>query len=988
MFRCTIETTITDIRLSGGLLTTSQKEFLLYRRILHLTYSHKIVTAMKKISKLTLILSVLIGINACSSSESSDEFKISYEKFTLDNGLEVVLHVDDSDPIVAVATLMHVGSNREKPGRTGFAHFFEHMSFNDSENVPRGANRKMIPEWGGSRNGGTWSDGTIYYEVVPKDAFDKILWIDSDRFGYMINTVTESALEREKQVVKNEKRERVDNAPYGYTDEIIRKNLYPEGHPYSWTVIGSLPDLQAATLADVKEFYEQFYGAGNATLVIAGDINIEETKQKVRQWFGEIPEGPAVEKMNPMPVTLDATKSLYFEDNFATLPELRMVIPTVEDYHADMYALNVLGQLLSGSKKAPLYQTVVEEGNLAPNVSTYQSSNELAGEFVFRVRANAGVDLDSVKAAISMGLDRFETNGVSEIELKRIKAELETNLYQGVSTVLNKAFQLVTDNEFGGDPSYISKTAKLTQAVTAEDVMKVYKKYIKGKPYVMTSVVPKGQLDLTVDGGTLAEVWIEEVRADVASEEVSQGEEAEYEKTLSKFDRSEPPFGDLPLLKSPEVWTSKMANGMSVYGIENSELPLVYFDITIAGGHWQDLDSKSGAASLLSDLMLEGTANRTPAELEEAIGLLGASISVNAGKEEIRISGNCLKRNFKETLSLMQEILLQPRWDEKEFDRLKQALITRLKGQEANPQSIASTVFAKLVYGPDHIFSTSTIGEMATAESLNIDDLKSYYSNYFSPKLANFHVAGDVSEKEVLGALSGLNDAWKTKDVSLNSYPAPANQNQGKLFFIDVPGSKQSVLYIGQLSISGKNDEFNELQYANEKIGGGSSGQLFQTLRIEKGYTYGAYSFAFEDNEIGPYIAYSSVRANATLASLEIIKSMLANYAENFTEEDVEITKTKVLKANTRAFESLNAKLGMLRDMSKFGKPADFMEQNQKELTAMTLDDYKRIINKYIVESDMIYLIVGDGETQLDEVRKLGMGEPVLLDINGNQVEN
>lgn len=302
--------------------------------------------------KLTRILSLIIMtviISNCSQTASMEEkeFKIEYEKFTLENGLEVVLHEDHSDPIVAVATLMHVGSNREKPGKTGFAHFFEHMSFNDSENVPRGANRKLIPEWGGSRNGGTWSDGTIYYEVVPKDAFEKILWIDSDRLGYMINTVTKDALEAEKQVVKNEKRQRVDNAPYGFTDEIIRKNLYPAGHPYSWTVIGELPDLQAATIDDVKEFYDQYYGAGNATLVIAGDIDVEETKELVEKWFGEIRKGPEVNKPKPMPVSLDKVKSLHFEDNFAKLPELRMIFPTVEDYNEDMYALNVLGHFIT-----------------------------------------------------------------------------------------------------------------------------------------------------------------------------------------------------------------------------------------------------------------------------------------------------------------------------------------------------------------------------------------------------------------------------------------------------------------------------------------------------------------------------------------------------------------------------------------------------------------------------------------------------------------
>ncbi len=486
-------------------------------------------------SFLLLLLVILLGCQPNSKDSQSNSFSIDYEKFTLENGLEVVLHEDHSDPIVAVATIMHVGSNREKPGRTGFAHFFEHMSFNDSENVPRGANRKVIPEWGGLRNGGTSTDYTIYYEVVPKDALDKIFWIDSDRFGYMINTVTEEALEREKQVVKNEKRQNVDNRPYGYTDEIIRKNLYPADHPYSWTVIGSLPDLQAATLEDVKEFYTNYYGAGNATLVVAGDINIEETKGLVKRWFGEIRKGPDVTPIDPRPAVLTETKSLYFEDNFAKLPEIRMVFPSVEQNHADEYALNTLGQLLSGSKKASLYKVIVEEKKLAPNVSTYQSSHEISGEFVMRIRANAGVDLDEVKLALEEGLTKFETEGFTDNELLRIKAELETNIYRGIETVLNKTFTLVMDNEFTGDPAYIIKTAELTNAVTREDVTRVYNKYIKGKNYVMTSFVPKGQADLAVADAELATVYQEENTTTAAHEEVSQGAEAEYEKTPSKL---------------------------------------------------------------------------------------------------------------------------------------------------------------------------------------------------------------------------------------------------------------------------------------------------------------------------------------------------------------------------------------------------------------------------------------------------------------------
>ena len=933
-----------------------------------------------------LTLALITSCKDSSNESAQTEFTLDYEKFVLDNGLEVILHVDKSDPIVAVATMMHVGSNREKPGRTGFAHFFEHMSFNDSENVPVGANRKMIPEWGGSRNGGTWSDGTVYYEIVPKDAFEKILWIDSDRFGYMINTVTEAALEREKQVVKNEKRQRVDNAPYGYTDEIIRKNLYPEGHPYSWTVIGSLPDLQAATLEDVKEFYTEFYGAANATLVIAGDIDIEETKQLVERWFGEIPKGPEVEALPPMPVTLEETKSLYFKDNFAKLPELRMVFPTIEDYNQEMYALEVLGQLLSGSKKSPLYRKVVEEGKLAPNVGSFQNSQELAGEFIIRVRANEGVALDEVKAAIEAGLADFETNGFTDNELQRIKAELETQLYNGVGTVLNKAFQLASDNEFGQDPGYISKRTKYYQEVDRAAVMAAYEKYIKGQNYVMTSVIPKDTPELAVSGATEAEVWIEEVTAMKANEQVSQGEEAEYEKTPSKYDRSEPDFGEAPLFNMPEVWTGELANGMKTFGIENSELPLVNFTITIPGGHRTDSMDKAGVASLAADLMNEGTALKTPAELEEAIGLLGSSLGIFSGLEETVISGNCLARNFGATLELVEEMLLQPRWDEKEYERLMQELKTGLKGREANPTAIAAINFNKLLYGPDHIYSIPTNGTLESAENITLDDVKNYYAEYIKPGNANFHIVGDLSQADVEAALAGLSERWTGSTSAQQDWVINSTGTPGNLYFIDVPGAKQSVLYIGKMALATGNADAPKLSFANEILGGGSSGRLFQVLRIGKGYTYGAYSRVPARADIAPFTISSSVRANATLPSLQIIQEMVQQYGPGFTEADVELTKNKVVKQNTRAFESLGAKLGILQSISKYGLPLDFVDQEQQMLNAMTLDDFKSVIDTYMQESEMIYVVVGDKATQYSEVEQLGLNV-VELDIFGNPVE-
>jgi len=907
---------------------------------------------------------------------------LPYEHYTLDNGLEVVLHEDHSDPIVAVATIMHVGSSRERPGKTGFAHFFEHMSFNDSENVPVGSNRKLIPELGGTRNGGTSSDMTIYYEVVPKDAFEKILWIDSDRLGYMINTVTDAALEREKQVVKNEKRQRVDNAPYGHTQTVQRAALYPEDHPYHWTVIGSLDDLQGATLDDVRSFYTRLYGANNATLVIAGDIDIDETKRLVDYWFGEIRRGPEVRPPYPRPVLLEASRSLMYEDNFATLPELQIVFPSVEQFHEDQYALDILTDLLAGNKQTPLYEAVVEERQLAPNVAVGHRIAEIAGELVILVRANAGTDLDEVKAAVDAGLAQFESEGVDPTALRRVKVQAERAVHERLGGVLDKAFELAEGNEFTGDPSHIATVAQAMQQVTAEDVMAVYDRYLKDRHYVMTSFVPRGQPNLAVDGAEPAAVVEEEI-VQGAEAEVSQGDEAVYDKTPTDADRSEPPLGDPPLVTSPTVWTSRQDNGLEVLGIENSESALVAFDLTLPGGQLLDPPGKTGVAGLLASLMMEGTSDRTPAELEEALDLLGARLNIVAGRESIRIAGSTLARTFDQTVALVEELLLEPRWDEDEFDRIHRELKTRLRDQAASPTAIANNVFGRVLYGDGHAFGKPVLGTPDTVEDIEIGDLKRYFADYVSPSRATFHVAGAVSRVQVQSALAGLNGGWPAVPFDIPRQPEPPDVAGQTVYFVDVPDAKQSVLQVGRLALSATDPDYTRLDFANERLGGSSSGRLFQLLRIEKGYTYGATSSLVDTVEVGPWMARTSVRANVTLESLELVRDQIENYAETFTEEDVAVTKNQIVKGNTRAFESLNAKLGLLRRMSRYDLPPDFVERDQELLLGMTQEDFRDVISSHLDESQMIYVVVGDAQTQLGRMAELGYGEPTLLDIYG-----
>lgn len=439
-------------------------------------------------------------------------FKVEFEKFVLPNGLEVIFHVDRSDPVVAVNLTAHVGSGREKAGRTGFAHLFEHLLFLESENLGKGGLDKMTARIGGSgANGSTSRDRTNYLQTVPKDALEKMIWAEADKLGWFINTVTEPVLAKEKQVVKNEKRQSVDNQPYGHTQYVIDKNLYPADHPYNWQVIGSLEDLDRATLDDVKEFFRRWYVPNNCTLIIAGDFDPAQAKKWVEKYFSEIKRGEEVKPLPKRAGFVKETARLYHEDNFARLPELTMTWATVEQFHPDSYALDVLAQYLSEGKKAPLYKVLVEDKKLTSDVSTLNYTSELAGQMVLRVRAFPDTDLDEATKAVTEALTNFERSGISETDLSRIKARQETQFYNSLSSVLGKSSQLAQCNYLTGDPGCVEKDIVNILAVKSADVMRVYEKYIKGKNFVATSFVPKSKMNLALENSKRAEVVEEQI---------------------------------------------------------------------------------------------------------------------------------------------------------------------------------------------------------------------------------------------------------------------------------------------------------------------------------------------------------------------------------------------------------------------------------------------------------------------------------------------
>ena len=941
--------------------------------------------------KIILGFFALLAI-ACSQEEltKNPELSIDYKKIELDNGLDVIFHIDKSDPVVAVELMVHVGSARETEGRTGFAHLFEHLLFLESENLGKGGLDKMSASIGGSgANGSTSRDRTNYLQTVPKDALEKMIWAEADKLGWFINTVTAPVLAKEKQVVKNEKRQSIDNRPYGHNQYVIGKNLYPKDHPYNWQVIGSLEDLQNATLEDVKTFYKKWYVPNNSTLVLSGDIDIEQATKWVRKYFDEIPKGAEIPALEKRPGNVPETKFLYYEDNFARVPQLTMVWPTVASYHTDSYPLEVLSEYLTNGKSAPMNQVLIDELKLTSSTSMFNYISELAGQTQISVRAFKDKSLEEIKTGIEKGFAKFEAEGISEKSLKRIKAGQETDFYRSLSSVLGKGTGLASYNTYTGDPGFVTEDIKRTLAVTTVDVMRVYNKYIKNKNYIATCFVPRSSSDLALKNALLANV-VEEKIVIGAEEKFDPKIAATYIKTPSSFDRSiEPPYGETPSLAVPKVYENSLENGLKIFGIENNEVPLVRFNLTIDGGQLLESMVKLGVANLTASLLNKGTKNKTVQELEEAIQDLGASIYSYAGKESITISGTTLSKNYIATLALAQEMLLSPRFDETAFELLKKATISSLRQQQASPNAVARNAYNELIYGKENIRSKNTLGTITSVSKITIEDVKAFYQKSISPSVAKMLVVGNQKESEVIASLADLNTKWAAKEVLIPTYKTPETPTKPTVYFYDIPNAKQSVLQFGTPALAITDKDYYAASVMNYILGGGGfASRLTQELREGKGYTYGIRSDFSGTKAKGAFTISSGVRSNVTLESAQLVKQILKEYPINFSDKDLETTKSFLIKSNARAFETARAKLRMLSNMSTYGWKSNYVKEQEAIVNKMTKERVKELANKYVNPDKLIWLVVGDAETQLDRMKELGYGTPILLNKRQQPIKN
>ncbi|MBS1566923.1 MAG: insulinase family protein, partial [Bacteroidetes bacterium] len=826
-------------------------------------------------------------------TKKGDELVIPYQKFVLPNGLTLVVHEDHSDPIVHVDVTYHVGSAREEIGKSGFAHFFEHMMFQGSDHVADEQHFKVITEAGGTLNGSTNRDRTNYFETVPSNQLEKMLWLEADRMGFLLDAVTQKKFEVQRATVKNERGQNYDNRPYGLLNETASRALYDYGHPYSWLTIGYVEELNRVNVNDLKNFFLRWYGPNNATLTIGGDVKTDDVVKLVEKYFGPIPRGPEVTNVTVPAAHVESDRYVSYTDNYARLPLLAIIYPTVPNYHPDMPALACLAQVLGQGKNSVLYQQMVKN-QLALQVQTSSQLSELSGEFYFIALPFGGKSLADMQKLIRASLDSFERRGVTDEDIAQFKGSTEAQYISGLQSVAGKVSQLAAFQTFTGNPNKIGDLLKMYTSVTKEDVMRVYNQYIKGKHAVIESVLPKGQEKLAAGADNFKADSSHYTRPDYGYDNLK------YVKATDNFDRSKMPGnGPNPVVKVPAFWKKEWPNGIRSIGTENTELPLVTISISIPGGHLlQAKDtSKAGLASFFTDMMSEDTKNYTAEQMSTALQKLGSNIRVTSSFDGITFTVSTLKKNLTKTLALLEERMINPKFTEDAFKRIQKQTLESIRQSKTRPADIADEVVAKINFGADNILGISENGTESTVKNITLDDIKSYFNNYMTSQGAKVVVVGDVKEKEILPALAFLNKLPNKKlDIPVvKGTPAPVGKT--KIYLVDVPKAAQTEFRVGY-GTNLKYDatgEYYRSNLMNYSLGGAFNSRLNLNLREDKGWTYGASSGFSGDKYMGYFEFSSGIKAGATDSALvEVIKELKEYAATGITDKELDFTKKAI----------------------------------------------------------------------------------------------
>ena len=945
---------------------------------------------MKKI----LIIAVCIATSFMTKAQTKlietvtkkgNDIVIPYQKYELTNGLTLIIHEDKSDPVVHVDVTYHVGSAREELKKSGFAHFFEHMMFQGSDNVGDEEHFKFVTEAGGTLNGTTNRDRTNYFETVPSNQLERMLWLEADRMGFLLDAVTQKKFEVQRATVKNEKGQNYDNSPYGRWSELNAQTLYPYGHPYSWLTIGQLEDLDRVDVEDLKKFFMRWYGPNNATLTVGGNIEPKKVVALVEKYFGSIPRGAAVENMNLETVTLDQDRYVSYYDKNIRFPALLFTYPTVPRYHKDEPALDCLAEILGTGSSSYFYQSFVKTQK-AIQSSVFHNCSELAGEFTMFVLPFPGRSLSDFETEMRAALENFEKNGVSDEDILKFKSRYESRTINGLATVSGKVSQLAAYETFKGNPNYFKTELDNYLAVTKEDVIRVYNQYVKGKYGILLSV-------LATEDGVPAKPDNYEIPTSGNNPfPTTDYSGLTYNKPKDNFDRSKKPEpGPAPLVKVPDFWEEKMANGVKVIGTKSDEIPTVAIQLTINGGHkMQSNDpTKAGLAALTSSMLNEATENYSTEQLADELQKLGSSINVYSGNSSTTISVQTLRKNLGPTVKLMEEVLMRPKFDVTDFERVKNQQLESVKAQEKQPVPIANMVYSRLLYGDKHIMSVPSIGIEETVANLTLEDVKSFYAATYSPNVTEMVVVGDVDKDQIMKEMAFLNN-WKNKNVVIPEMPAPQTIDKTKIYLVDKEKAPQSEIRIGYMTdmkydVTGN---YFKSYLMNYTLGGAFNSRINLNLREDKGYTYGARSYFNSDDEVGPYTASAGVKGDVTdSAVVEFMREISEFQKTGISNDELTFMKMSIGQRDARNYEAPYQKAGFLQRIVHYNLDKDFVDKQNKIINEITKKEIDGLANKYLPVDKMNILVVGDKESVKPGLARLGY-EIVELDAKGNVIKD
>jgi len=921
---------------------------------------------------------------------------IPYKRYVLKNGLNILIHEDHSDPIVHVEVTYHVGSARESMGKSGFAHLFEHMMFQGSGHVADEEHFKIVQGAGGQMNGTTNHDITNYFETLPSNYLETALYLESDRMGYLLDSLTKKKFEVQRSTVKNEKGQRYGR-PYGMVAEFKDQALYgSNGHPYSWPVIGYTDDLDRVTVEDARKFFMRWYGPNNATLVIAGDVNTAEALKLVDKYFGKLNRCPDVVDQKVPRVILPEDQIKTFKD-WVYFPEVGYTFPTVPQFHKDEAPLSILADIMGGSRKSIFYKKFIDEREdylfAGLNHTNVFWGAELGGEFSITVRSFPGNDITAqmkkTRDLIMNTINEFESVGFSDDDLKASKNSIIAG-FSGINeSIGTKAAFLSKFEVFTKGKVNVQDMMNEYSKVTKEDVMRVYRQYIKNKNAAIVQVIPDPKQNLA--GVKYKPVPSFNQYANVKNDpKDAQYKNLVYNRSVDGLDRTvRPEKGQGKIAKTPTFWTATLENGLQIYGTDNPGSERIYMSVSVKGGQLLESNGKYplGTANMTAGMMNEGTQKYTVEELEFELAKMGSSMGFGSGKSSLNGSVSCYNDQFGNTMKFLEERLLNPNFDKKHFKKDQKAILQGFRGDKNSSGRMVAKGWSKIIFGDDNILGENVSGTPGSVSKISTNTLAEYHRNNISPNVARIIVVGNISKEEFLKQAAFLK-TWENKHVKMPEVGELPKYETNQIFLIDNPSAKQSQMRVGYRTIPyDAYGDYYKTNVANFALGGSFNSRINLSLREDHGWTYGARSFQTQgvDSIPGYFVVSGSIKREATDSAIaEVMRIMHEFYDSGITQEELDFTKNSMMSSGALSYEGAGGRSGYLQTISARNLPANYREKQMEVLQAMTVEDVNAIIRKYIRPEEMVVFVVGNKFYIGKGLSELGYGKPTLLGTDGS----